>query len=62
MERHKEEDRVKLKWLRGAVQDGLEEIDRGEGMEFRSADELDRHIDRLGEEVSAGASGEGKRA
>jgi antitoxin ParD1/3/4 len=62
MERRKEEDRAKLKWLRGAVQEGLDELDRGEGLEFRSLDELDRHIDRLGEEVSAGLAAEGERA
>jgi len=62
MERRKEEDRAKLKWLRSAVREGLDEIDRGEGLAFRSTDELDRHIDRLGEEVSAGGPGEGKRA
>jgi len=48
MERRKEQDRAKLKWLRGAVREGLDEIDRGEGLAFRSTDELDRHIDELG--------------
>jgi hypothetical protein len=45
------EDRAKLKWLRGAVQEGLDEIRRGEGLGFRSTDELDRHIDQLGEDL-----------
>jgi hypothetical protein len=62
MERRKAEDRAKLKWLRSAVREGLEGIDRGEGLEFRSTDELDRYIDRLGEEVPAGLGAEGKRA
>ena len=53
MERRKQEDRAKLKWLRGAVREGLDEIDRGEGLEFRSMEELDRHIDQLGNEASA---------
>lgn len=53
MERRKQEDRAKLKWLRGAVKEGLDEIDRGEGLEFRSMDELDGHIDQLGNEASA---------
>ena len=53
MERRKREDRATLKWLRGAVREGLDEIDRGEGLEFRSVDELDRHIDQIGTEASA---------
>ncbi len=51
MERRKQEERARLKWLRGAVREGLDEIDRGEGLEFRSTDELDRHIDQIGEET-----------
>ena len=34
MERRKQEDRAKLKWLRGAVKEELDEIDGGEGREF----------------------------
>lgn len=51
LERRNQEDRAKLKWLRGAVKDGLDQIDRGEGVEFRSIDELERHIDQLGKET-----------
>lgn len=53
MERRKQEDRAKLKWLRGAVREGLDEIDRGEGLEVRSIDELEEHVDQLGKEASA---------
>jgi antitoxin ParD1/3/4 len=53
MERRTQEERAKLKWLRGAVKEGLEQIDRGEGLEFGSMGELERHIDRLGKEASA---------
>ncbi len=53
MERRKQEDQAKLKWLRSAVREGMEEIDRGEGMEFGSIDELDRHIDELGKEAAS---------
>jgi hypothetical protein len=49
----KREERAKLKWLRGAVKEGLDQIDRGEGIEFQSMDDLDWHIDRLGKEASA---------
>jgi antitoxin ParD1/3/4 len=60
IERRKQEDRAKLKWLRGAVKDGLDEIDRGQGLEC-SIDELDPHIDQLGKEASAELAAKGKR-
>jgi hypothetical protein len=41
-------EQVKLDWLRAAVQEGLEEIDGGEGMKFGSMDELCGRIDDLG--------------
>ena len=62
IERRKQEERAKLKWLRGAVKEGLDQIDRGEGLEFRSIDELDRQIDQLGKEASAELDAKGKRA
>jgi antitoxin ParD1/3/4 len=62
MERRKREERTKLKWLRGAVSEGLDQIDRGEGLEFRSIDEVEKHIDRLGNEASAELAAKGKRA
>jgi hypothetical protein len=31
-------------------------------MEFRSVDELDLHLDQIGNELSAAVSGNGKRA
>ena len=62
MEHRKQEERAKLKWLRGAVREGLDQIDRGEGLEFRSTDELGRHIDRLGEEAAAEGVRKDRRA
>jgi antitoxin ParD1/3/4 len=62
IERRKQEDRAKLKWLCGAVREGLDQIDRGEGLEFRSIDELEKHIDQLGKEASAELAAKGKRA
>ncbi len=52
MECREREERAKLKWLRGAVAEGLDQIDRGEGIEFHSLGELNRHIDRLGKDAS----------
>lgn len=62
MERRKQEDRARLKWLRGAVKEGLEQIGQGQGVEFHSMRELDKHIDQLGEEASAELAAERKRA
>lgn len=62
IERRKQEERAKLKWLRGAVREGLDQFDRGEGMEFASIRELDQHIDQIGKEVSAELARKGKRA
>jgi len=39
-------------WLRCAVQEGIDEIERGEGIEFASIDDLAEHIREIGEEVS----------
>src|SRR5437879_6057371 len=62
IERRTQEERAKLKWLRSAVKEGLDQIDRGKGMEFRSIVELERHIDRLGKDASAEVARKGKRA
>jgi antitoxin ParD1/3/4 len=62
IERRKQEERAKLKWLRGAVREGLDQIDRGEGVEFGSIGDLDRHIDQIGKEASAELAGKGERA
>jgi len=52
MEQRRQEERARLKWLRGAVREGLDQIDRGEGIEFGSVDEIDQHIEQLGLEIS----------
>jgi len=51
MERRKQEDRAKLRWLRAAAREGIDQIDRGEGQEFRSAQQLGDYIGRIGREV-----------
>jgi hypothetical protein len=61
MEHRHQEERAKLKWLRGAVKEGLDQIDRGEGREFRTLEALDQEIDRLGDEASAEVNGMRRR-
>ncbi len=46
------EDRAKLEWLRGAVQEGIDELERGQGLEFASVEDLAGHIRQIGAEAS----------
>jgi antitoxin ParD1/3/4 len=61
MERRKQEERAKLKWLRGAVRESVDQIDRGEGVEFGSMADLELDIDRIGNEASSEFVRKGKR-
>ena len=53
MECREREERAKLKWLRGAVAEGLDQIDRGDGIEFQSLEEMDRHVDQIWKDATA---------
>lgn len=53
LERREHEDRAKLEWLRGAVKEASDSLERGEGIEFESMDDLCAHIDQMREDVSA---------
>jgi antitoxin ParD1/3/4 len=57
IEARKREENAKLRWLRAAVKEGVDEIDRGEGIEFTSMRDLDAHLDELAEEVLGGRRG-----
>jgi antitoxin ParD1/3/4 len=52
LEQRQGEDKAKIEWLRGAVQEGIDQIERGEGIEFASIDDLAEHIRGIGEEAS----------
>ena len=45
--------KAKIAWLRVAGKEGFGQLDRGEGIEFESMDDLDAHIEKIGEEVAA---------
>jgi antitoxin ParD1/3/4 len=62
LEQREKEDNAKLEWLRAAARDGFGSIDRGEGAEFESMDDLEAYIHRIGEEVSAEIAVEQMRA
>ncbi len=53
LEQRAQEDKAKIKWLRGAAKEGFDAIDRGEGMEFETMDDLESYIHQIGDEVSS---------
>ena len=53
LEQRQAEDQAKLEWLRGAVQESIDSLDRGEGEMFDSMDDLAAHIRQIGKEVAA---------
>jgi antitoxin ParD1/3/4 len=61
LEERQKAEKAKLEWLRRAANDGLEELDRGEGIEFSTLDDLDSYLQKLGEEASAELAAERKR-
>jgi antitoxin ParD1/3/4 len=62
LEQREQEERAKLEWLRKAAREGFDQIDRGEGIELSSTEELEEHIDQLGREASAELASERNRA
>jgi antitoxin ParD1/3/4 len=58
LEQREQEDRAKLEWLRAAAKEAFDQLDRGEGIEFESMNDLAAYIDQIGEEVSADIAGE----
>ena len=56
------QDRAKLDWLRGAAKEGFDALDRGEGLDFDSADDFAEWARQAGEEVSAELAVERKSA
>jgi antitoxin ParD1/3/4 len=49
----KREEQAQLKWLWGAVNEGLHEIVRGEGRTYACPEELDQRMDELAKAASA---------
>ena len=52
LEQRQQEDKAKIDWLHGAIQEGVDEIERGEGSAFASIDDLADEIRVIGEEAS----------
>lgn len=53
LEQREQEDRARIEWLRSAAKEGFDQLDRGEGIEFKTLDDFDSWLDQLGDEVSA---------
>jgi antitoxin ParD1/3/4 len=53
LEQREREDEARLTWLRGAATEAFAALDRGEGQQFESMDELDAYIMEVSEEVFA---------
>jgi antitoxin ParD1/3/4 len=53
LEQRELEDKARIEWLRGAVGEATDSIDRGEGLEFETMDDLAAYVHGIGEEVSA---------
>jgi antitoxin ParD1/3/4 len=58
LEQREQEDQAKLEWLRAAVQEGIDQIDREEGIAFESMDDLAAYIHEAGQEASADLAAE----
>ena len=53
LEQREEKDQAILDRLRAAAKEGFDQLDRGEGIEFDSMDDLADHIGKIGDEVSS---------
>ena len=62
LEMHQHDDEAKLEWLRAAAKDAFDQLDRGEGIQFASIDELAAHIDQMGNELEAEGASERRLA
>ena len=61
LEQREQEDKARLAWLRAAAKEGFDSIDRGEGIEFETMDDLAAYVHQIGQEVSAEVAAGRKR-
>jgi len=53
LEQREREDKARLQWVRAATKEGFDSIDRGEGFEFETVDDLEDYVHQVGQQVSA---------
>jgi len=61
LEQREQEDKAKLKWLRAAVKEGIDDIERGHYTTLRSGQEIKDLVRQLREEASADVTAEQTR-
>ena len=61
LEQREQEDKAKVEWLRAAAKEGFDSINRGEGIEFETMDDLEAYVHQMGHEVSAEIAAERNR-
>ena len=61
IEQRELENRAKLEWLRAAVQEGIDDLQRGHYTTLRSRQEIDEFMSQIHEEASGEAALEKKR-
>jgi antitoxin ParD1/3/4 len=62
LEQREAEEKAKLEWLRAAVKEGFDDIERGDYVTLTSDREVDDFIDRIAEEEASDFENERKRA
>jgi len=61
LEQREREDKAKLEWLRAAVKEGLDDIERGDYMTLRSDREVSDFMRQLRKDAAAGPAAENTR-
>ena len=61
LERREQEDKAKLQWLRGAVQEGIDDVERGDYTTLTSGAEIKSFMRQLRAEASAGTTAQRRR-
>jgi antitoxin ParD1/3/4 len=61
LEQREREDAARIEWLRTAVKQAADSVDRGEGIEFETMDDLASYVRQVGREVSGEMARDRKR-
>ena len=56
LEQREAEDRAKLEWLRSTTQEAFAALDRGEGIQLSSADDIDAFVNNVKSELRTARS------
>ena len=58
LEQRQQEDKAKLEWLRADAKEGSDSIDRGEGIEFETMDDLEAYVHHIATPASLRSDGD----